>query len=790
MHRKRRQGYGDDNVAHTTRDGDGFAVPTGFVRQAVIKPTVTLFLFALASVFLSWTCALSQLESIILPLVLALIGLLLGGRALSVNGWPLSLLSGALVSVLWATHFASARLDAGLAGSDLDVSGYVASLPLSDGALTRFEFAVTSGLPAGKVRLSWRDAPQLQVGQHWQLTVKLRRPHGFASPGALDFEAWALRQGIVATGYVKAGHWLGEDNIPWFLSVHRLRELLKEWLDQTASKDNQGLLMALLLGDKSRLTPAQWQVFNATGTTHLMVISGLHIGLMAWSGFMLASLLARAGILPLRRLPLPMVRASSAMLLAGGYAALAGFGIPVQRALVMTFTAMLSPLLGIRPGAMTLWLLALAVVLLFDPLAITSAGFWYSFITVAALLLGMAGRFGSRRWLSKMFKPQWLVFLLLAPLLLFHGQPVSPLSVLVNLVAIPVIGLAVAPPLLFAALLHFFCPQLAAWLIQAVDYLLTIFQWGLRWMAGLMVLIPPRQSVSWLTLVLAVLGMLFLIAPASLRLRALAPALLMPLLFPQLSVTPQGEAEVAVLDVGQGLSVLIKTRQHLLVYDTGDRFSERMTAAQSVILPALSALGAQRVDRIMISHGDRDHAGGLSVLLVEYPGAEVISGTQLPDYDGPWSNCRAGDQWQWDGVYFQVLSGGGYRRRNDSSCVLKVTAGSQSLLLPGDISERVERDLLAQRDDLQATVLVAAHHGSRFSSSADFLAAVQPETILFSAGFANRFGHPMPQVLERAATVEAEVLNTAVDGSVFLTLGRGHLNISAYRKTHARYWWQ
>ena len=785
MHGKRRQGYGDNSVAHTPRDGEGAGLP---VRQTVIKPAVALFLFSLACVLLSWSCALWLLVAISLPLALASAGLLLSGRGLFGKGWLLPLLSGALVSALWAVHFAATRLDASVPGSDVDVSGYIANLPLTTGDLSRFEFAVSSGLPAGKIRLSWRDAPKLQVGQNWQLTVKLRRPHGFASPGAVDFEAWALRQGIVATGYVKAGQRLAGD-IPWSLGVHRLREHLKWWLGETASENNQGLLVALLLGDKSGLTQAQWQVFNDTGTTHLMVISGLHIGLMAWAGFVLAAALARAGALPLRRLPLPVIRASGAMVLAGGYAALAGFGIPVQRALVMTFTALLAPLLGVRPGVLTLWLLALAVVLLFDPLAITSAGFWYSFITVAALLLGMVGRFGRRSWLAKMVKPQWLAFLLLAPLLLFHGRSVSPLSVLVNLVAIPVVGLAVAPPLLFAALLHFVWPASAALLISAVDHLLTFFQWGLRWISGLMVLIPPRQSVSWLTLVLAALGMLCLIAPASLRLRALAPALLLPLLFPRQSVTPEGQAEVAVLDVGQGLSVLIKTRQHLLVYDTGDRFSERMTAARSVILPALSALGVNSVDRIMISHGDRDHAGGLPVLLAEFPDAQVISGTPLPNYDGPRLSCRSGDQWQWDGVDFQVLSGSDYRRRNDSSCVLKVTAGSQSLLLPGDISERVERDLLVQRSDLQATVLVAAHHGSRFSSSADFLGAVQPEAVLFSAGFANRFGHPVSQVVDRMAAAGAEVLNTAVDGSVFLTLGRGDLNISAYRKTHARYWW-
>ncbi len=777
----------DNNVKNLPRDRETVAMPVIVGKQIVIKPATGLFLFVMACAVSSWVFALWLLMAISLPLFLVLVGLLLSGRAFSVNSWLLPVLSGALVSALWATHFADTRLDEALLGDDVAISGHIANLPLSEGVLTRFEFVADTGLLGTKVRLSWRDAPQLHVGERWQLTVRLRRPHGFASPGAFDYEAWTLRQGIIATGYVKAGHLL-DGEVSW--SIHRLREQLKQWLGQAASADNQGLLAALLLGDKSGITTAQWQMFNVTGTTHLLVISGLHIGLLAWLGFVLAALLARTGILPLRRLPLPMIRAAGGMLLAGGYAALAGFGIPVQRALVMTFAALLAPVLGLRPGVTTLWLLALAVVLLLDPLAITSAGLWYSFIAVAALLLGMVGRYGQISWLVRMFKPQWLVFLLLTPLLLFHGQPVSPLSVLVNLVAIPFIGLAVVPLLLFSALMHFLWPPTADLIIAGVDYLLTGFQWGLRSLADGMVLIPLQQAISWSALILAGLGMLLLIAPASLRLRILAPALLMPLLFAWPAVTPEGQADVTILDVGQGLSVLVKTHRHLLVYDTGDRFSPRMTAAQSVILPALSAVGVKGIDRIMISHGDRDHAGGLQSLLARFPAAVVISGTSLPDYDGPRLNCQAGDHWHWDGVDFQVLSGGHYRRSNDASCVLKVTAGQQSILLPGDISDRVERDLLREPLDLHATVLLAAHHGSRFSNSMDFLQAVQPQVVVFSAGFANRFGHPVMQVLDRVATTGAQIFNTATAGSVFFTLGQDGLNITAYRQSHARYWWR
>ncbi|MGO0306546.1 DNA internalization-related competence protein ComEC/Rec2 [Endozoicomonas acroporae] len=760
--------------------------------HTTIKPARGLLIFVLASGFVSLTFGMSVLLSISLPLFILFLWGLSSAGASRVRWWLLPLLAGTLASSWYATHYAVTRLDGCIHGRDINIEGKIASLPVINGMAARFDFAVShagSGLYAKKVRLSWYEPPDLQAGETWQLTVRLRQPHGFSSPGAFDYEAWALRQGIQATGYVKSGSLL-DNHVTGIYRLHQVRALLREWLYSTVSDNNRGIFSALLLGDKTAINTQQWQMLNETGTTHLMVISGLHIGLMAWLGFSLATIVGRLGGIPLRRVPLPVVKALTGMLFALFYALLAGFSVPVQRALVMTFAALLAPLLGIRASPATLWLLALAAVLVIDPLAITSNGFWYSFIAAGALLFGMVGRKERTGWPVTLFKPQWLVFALLTPLLLFNGQPVSPLSPLVNLLAIPLIGIAVVPLLLFSAIVQFVLPEAAGFIMAGLDYLVTGFQWGLQWVSGLMVLIPPQQALTWVDLLFAVAGMLLLIAPVTLRLRWLAPVMLMPSLFPKTPEIPAGQAEVTVLDVGQGLSVFIRTRQHLLVYDTGDRFSEKLSAAESVILPALSKSGVAQIDRIIISHGDQDHSGGLPSLLSRYPNVPVISGTRLPGFEQDWVQCQSGDHWEWDGVYFQVLAGGEYRRSNDASCVLKVTAGSDSLLLPGDISGRVEKRLIEQGAELESRVLVAAHHGSRFSSSSDFLSAVQPGAVIFSSGFANRFGHPAAETLARAQSSGAKIFNTAADGSLSFTLGNGDMTVSAYRKTHTRYWWR
>ena len=755
--------------------------------HTTIKPEKGLLIFALASGFVSLTFGLSVLLPIRLPLFILLLWSLLSGNGFRACWWLIPLLAGALVSSWYAAHYAVTGLDG--YGRDIHIEGRVATLPVLNGMATRFDFDIKPGPYPEKVRLSWYEAPDLKAGETWHLTVKLRQPHGFSSPGAFDYEAWLFRQGIQATGYVKSGSLLNK-NVTGIYRLHQLRSHLSQWLYRAVPDKNRGIFLALLLGDKTAINTEQWQLFNETGTTHLLVISGLHIGLMAWLGFSLATIVGRLGGIPLQRVPLPVVKALTGLLFALFYALLAGFSVPVQRALVMTSAALLSPLLGIRASPSTLWLLALATVLAIDPLAITSNGFWYSFMATAALVFGMVGRRAGAGWMVTALKPQWLVFALLTPLLLFNGQPVSPLSPMVNLLAIPLIGIAVVPLLLFSALVQFLLPEAAGHIMAGLDELLTALQLGLQWVSGLMVLIAPQQALSLLTLILAVTGMGLMIAPSTLCLRWLTPVMLMPLFFPKLPVIPPGQAEVSVLDVGQGLSVIIRTHQYLMVYDTGDRFSKRMSAAQSVILPALSKFGVTRIDRIMISHDDQDHSGGLPSLLSRYPDVPVVSGTRLSGYEKDWVKCQPGDHWEWDGVYFQVLAGGDYRRSNDSSCVLKVTAGADSLLLPGDISGRVEKRLIGQGAELKSSVLVAAHHGSRFSSHTDFLSAVQPAVVIFSSGFANRFGHPGAETVVRVKDSGAKIFNTASDGSLSFTLGSGAIKVSAYRKTHARYWWR
>lgn len=715
-----------------------------------------------------------------LPLLLLVIGALIGGHhGLQVkSGW----------------------LDERLQGLDQVISGRIVSLPVQSGQVMRFDFkpdgrasVVDSDfkLP-GRIRLSWFNGPAeaqaVQPGERWQLTLRLRRPHGFASPGAFDYEAFLARQGVQATGYIKSGVLLSKATL-LDQPFDQLRMKLRSWLETAASPESRGMLVALATGDKSGISQQQWQRLNISGTTHLMVISGLHIGLMAAVGMAMAGLLARLGLLPLKRLPLPLLGGALALTLAMFYALLAGFSIPVQRALVMLLVALSGPLAGIKSSTFTLWATALAAVLAIEPLAVTSQGFWYSFMAVAALLFGVSGRSHRLSWRAKLGKPQWVVFCVLTPLLLVNGQAVSPLSPFINLVAIPLIGLLVVPLLLLASCLYPWIPWLANHVLFLADGLISVFNGLLSLCEPWLLAIPPQLATDSLGMILAVLGMFLLISPSALGLRWLAPFLLLPLLLPVETLPAHGQAEVKVLDVGQGLSVLIRTRNHVLLYDTGDRFSEQVTAADRVILPALASARVRHIDRVIISHGDRDHAGGLATLVERLGPLDVWSGSRIPDFTGAVKTCNAGDRWEWDGVQFQVLAGGGYVRSNESSCVVKVLAGNDSVLLPGDISGRVERRLMAAGVDLSSRKLLAAHHGSRHSSTSDFLGAVKPEVVIFSAGYGNRFGHPARETLSRVELTGAHAVNTASDGTLTFTLGGSDNGINGYRHTHRRYWW-
>ncbi len=771
--------------------------------KTIWNPTQILFLFSLS------LASVSVLPY--LPQEMILIGVGIASILLTCTGLFCSrvclntgiILLGFTLAVLHGYRINDRLLPEHMQGKDLAITGIVSSLPVIDGNVVRFFFTPDTAEVnpvRHPVRLSWydrsKDIPSDNVpsgfnlvpGDHWQLLVRLKRPHGFASPGAFDYEAWTARQGISATGYVKAGDKLAESS-SWLFYTDRLRLELRRWLIASIESDSVGPLIALLTGDKSSISQAQWQLFNATGTTHLMVISGLHIGLMALLGFWLGRVLGFLGLLPLRRVPLPVLAGVLSLVFASGYAVLAGFSIPVQRALVMTLIALSGPLFGIRAGSITLLLSALSVVLLFDPLAVTSPGFWYSFIAVATLIFGLGGRQNSRQWWERVCRPQWVVFCVLTPILLFNGQPVSPLSPLINFLAIPFIGLLVVPLLLFSAVIRYAHEDIAGALLGFLDECLQLFQIALIKCAELTNLIPASGSYHWLVIVLTIGGSLLFISPVALRVRILAPVFFLPWLYPFKHQIEPGLAEVTVLDVGQGLSVLIQTSSHVLLYDTGDAFSDTFTAADRVILPALRSRGIEKIDRIVISHGDRDHSGGLSRIKKAYPDAEVWAGSPIADYDNIDEYCHKGQSWQWEGVRFKMLAGGSQKLSNESSCVLKVITESDQFLLPGDISRKVERQLVASGQDLSSTILLAAHHGSKYSSSSQFLNSVKPAAVIFSAGYANRFHHPAEETVKRVSLSGAQIWSTTTEGSLTFLLGDGVSRISGYRQTHKRYWW-
>lgn len=711
------------------------------------------------------------------------------------------LLLGLSVGMLRGISVQESWIDHQLEGADLTVRGEVSGLPAQVGEVVRFNLLLSSEQESNlkglrKVRLSWYqreegEADIVQSGNQLAVRVRLRHPRGNSSDGAFDLEAWAAREGIQATGYVKEGVLISSECNHLSCYRDRIRASIRAWILNNSSLDSGGLLAALIIGDKSAISSEQWTLFNITGTTHLMVISGLHIGLMAGLGFWLAMLLGRLGLLPMTLIALPRLAAFMALMFAFGYALLAGFNIPVQRALVMTGVALSGPLLGMRPKASTLYLVALVAVLTLGPLSITSTGFWYSFGAVAVLLYGLSGRCASGTPVSTLllrFKPQWLVFVLLLPMLLYNQQQLTLFSPLINLVAIPFIGALIVPLLFLSVLAGWFYQPLGVLLLQGLDTLMEYWLEGMDWL-GKHVLLMPDLMISFPSLLLLILAALLLASPAPLGMRRLTPFLLLPWLFPQKSLPESGEVWVSVLDVGQGVAILVRTHSHALLYDTGDAGNGRWNAADRVVVPYLRRHSVSKLDQIMISHGDSDHAGGLERVLKYSPDARVYLGSPLADLGYSVSPCLAGMAWQWDGVLFQVMAGSGqWSQTNDRSCVLKVTAGDQTLLLTGDIGKRVERKLLSEGVDLRADILLVPHHGSKYSSSPDFLETVQPSYALVSAGYRNRFSHPSSETLERLEQVDARVLMTSELGTLSFVMGNGDQGITGYRQQQRKYW--
>ena len=702
-----------------------------------------------------------------------------------------------VVGVLWAIVFAitrlADRLPESLEGIDIPVKGVIADLPEQDERKTRFDFIVTESaqkLPS-KLRLSWYYPDQpIKAGQHWSFAVKLKRRHGSLNPGGFDYERWLFTEGIGASGYVRTSSkpvLLGRDSAWTTIAVWR--QSITDRLSLTLSdRPNIALIKALTIGDGNSITQNQWDVFRKTGTIHLVVISGSHVGLVAGLVyFLVLKLWAWTGLLawsPQR------VAALAAMLVAVFYAGLAGFSVPTQRSVIMLAIVMLAIILQRNTRPFNTLAVALFAVLAFDPLAVLSAGFWLSFLAVSVIVYAVAGRLGKSGYFLEVIKINWAASVGLSPLLLFFFQQVSLISPLANFMAVPVISLLAVPLSLLAVLLMFSLPLLASKLFIMVDTALQGLWWLLAYLAELpLATISHAQPSIW-ALVFAIPGVLLLLAPRGIPVRWLSLVMFLPLAFTLPKKPETGAIYMTLLDVGQGLSVVVQTANHWLVYDTGAKFSAESDMGQSVVLPFLRWQGAGEINKLIISHGDNDHIGGAVSLMRGILTEELLTSApqQLSDYSPVM--CTAGQSWIWDKVRFTLLSPQhAFVSENDNSCVLKIQSEQGVVMLTSDIEAAAESWLIeTYGNNLKADVLVAPHHGSKTSSSLKFLQAIQPRYVLIPAGYRNQFGHPHRDVLVRYQQIKAKWLNSADSGAITISERDGSWIVRSLRDTESKYW--
>ncbi len=716
------------------------------------------------------------------------------------------------------------RLAPQLWGASRRVVGVVQGLPAATPAGWRFVLAPLpepSGLPSrlpSRLLVSWSGAglPRLQAGQAWSLPLRLRPPYGQANPGGFDTELWLFGQGIGGTASVRhardAGAVLRCPRLdragPW-QRVQALRERLRRRIDEALpGHARAGTLAALALGDQAAVGAEEWQVYRTTGVAHLMAISGLHIAMQAW----LAGLLFGAAWRRLHwrgtplalRLATPLPTAAARWVAAWVYGMLAGLGVPAQRALLMLGVALALRVCARRLHWTQVLGAALCAVLLWDPWAVAQPGLWLSFGAVAALLLaqqpalreaaGASRVTAACKWLREAARAQWAVCIALVPLTLAFFQQVSLVSPLANALAIPVVTLGVVPPAVGGLLLP---PPLdaLAWRFAAMlqDGLLMVLRALARWPGAQWQAAAPSEAA----LALALPGVLALVLPWPWRMRLPGLALLAPMLLQPAQRPPAGHFDAWIADVGQGGAAVLRTRAHTLVFDTGPKLGRTQDAGERVLLPLLRELRVRRLDRVVLSHADSDHVGGAASLARAYPGTPAqgsVAARRMLDmgFASP-SRCLGLQGWSWDGVRFEWLHpdpASPLREDNTAACVLRVQGQAGSMLLTSDIGWRQEQAML--RDPrvaprLRSDLMLAAHHGSGGSNSAEFVDAVAPRVVGVQAGMLNLYGHPHAQALRRLGRGGVRVARTDRDGALHWR-DDAPQQLSGWRSLQPRYW--
>lgn len=725
------------------------------------------------------------------------------------------------IGFFWAALWGHIRLADSLPpaweGRDISVIGVVTEMPQSSTRSIRFRFNVEQiltpeAIVPENILLSWYRnhrqpalvPPEITAGERWQLVVRLKRPRGNLNPHVADYSAKLFERNIRAVGYVRAADTNQRIEVlthdpRYFFERKRaeIRDIMQAFLKDSAYA---GPLIALAVGDQRAIPSAQWETFTRTGTNHLMAISGLHITLVSGLVFGLVYWLWRRHPRWALWLPAGKIAIVAGLIAALIYALLSGFAVPARRAFLMLAVLSVAFWLDRRISMLTVLGWVLLVVTLIDPWAVISPGFWLSFAAVGLIGLTVSGRIGQAGIVISWIRIQWAITLGLLPLLLFLFGQVSLVSPLANALAIPWMTFAVVPFTLLA-------------LIPGLEFLLSIAQVAmqglmivLQWLAEIPLAVWRQPAPGLWTVIVAIIGMIWLLLPGGPGLGVLAgfPArwlgvlILLPLFLNSPARPEQGALWLTVLDVGQGLAVVARTRQHTLLFDTGPNYGET-DSGKRIILPYLRGEGITALDRMIVSHADSDHSGGALSILTSLPVQSLLGSLEenhpiklaIADYQ----HCRAGDTWWWEGVHFAILhpaqrkTSASKRNRNESSCVLKITARHGSVLLPADIGQSSEQELLQHaREALPATVLIVPHHGSKSSSSPAFVRQVSPTYAIFPVGYRNRFNHPHPEVMKRYREQGVHILRSDYDGAILLRLNRHGVTIDTSRKLARRFW--
>jgi competence protein ComEC len=775
----------------------------------------------------------------------------------------LLIIIGILYSSIYAKWQLSYLLEEAFSGQNIVISGRISSVPVISGDVQRFVFDVDSHrildrhgqsrketrFP-GKIRLSWYYGQPVNAGEKWQLQVRLKPPHGFMNPGGFDYEAWLFQQAIQATGYVRKSELNQRKRAASWWSINSIRQSLGEKIDDIVRKkrntDNNGtsasslsLVKALAIGDKSSISTQQWRVLANTGTSHLMAISGLHIGLAALFTYVLIRRLTPVFIM--KRIPAQHVALIASILVAMLYALIAGLSIPTQRAIMML--SVLSVMIIIRRNSRPVDSLgfALLTVLLIDPLAVLSAGFWFSFSAVAVIFVSLTAAqkqkslqpsFFARLYsiLKQWVRLQLAISIFLLPLSLFMFQQASLISPLANLLLIPYVSFLVVPVVLVAIFFSFLLPDAADLLFNFSAMLLDFIWPVLSFLSAQPYAFWIKGDVGIIELLLATAAMLLIFFSRQIfskqwlsfpvinavnkqhqgtinnvalwLFRIIASLLIIPLFMANTQTIRAGEYQLTILDVGQGSAAVIKTQNHTVVFDAGAIFSDKMNAGSSVVIPYLRSQGIRKLDRLIISHGDSDHIGGAQVILDSYPESDVI-GQDIENLvtgnkrENAKQHCEQGIQWQWDGVDFEFISPDiknisqlQAEKRNNRSCVLRVSSQSGSVLFTGDIEKKIEYQLLKKyADKLPSDILIVPHHASNTSSSQEFIQAVKPKISVISVGYRNRYMLPSSRVISRYEALNRELIQTDKSGAVTIRMSLiDGILVEQYREKARKYW--